>query len=100
MAERGPRRLGDVVAELMKASLGPRRKAMAELAVAWVRAVGTETARRCRPVELRGANLVVSFDSSVLRQEVENFRKAEILERLNAEVPARRIANLKCILNG
>ncbi len=97
---RGPRAIGDLVAEVLKRSVGPRRKTLAELSVAWTRAAGPDTARRSRPLELRGADLVVSFDSSVLRQEVECFRKEEILVRLNAEYPARRIANLKCVLHG
>ena len=100
MRKEGPRRIGEVVAEVMKTAVGPKRRRLAELCLAWGRAVGPEVARRSRPVALRGASLVVSFESSALRQEVECFRKAEILEKLGAEYPARRIATLKCVLAG
>ena len=95
-----PKRLGDLVAEVMKTTAGPRRKELAAISLAWSRAVGPNVARRSRPVGFRGGNLVVHFESAVLRQEVECFRKAEILERLSEEYPTRRIANLKCVLNG
>ena len=96
----GPRSLSDLIAEVMKSSVGPQRKQRAALCLAWGRAAGTAVARHSRPVGFRGGNLVVCFESAVMRQEVEGFRKAEILERLSVEYPARRIANLKCVLNG
>ena len=96
----GPTRIGDLVTQVMKTAVGPQRRRMAELSLVWSRVVGPEVARRSHPVALRGASLVVSFDSSALRQEVECFRKAEILEKLGAEYTARRIVTLKCVLSG
>lgn len=95
-----PRQLGELIAEVMKSTAGPRRRQHTALCLAWIRAAGADVARRSRPVGFRGGNLVVCFESAVLRQEVEGFRKAEILDRLSVEYPDRRIANLKCVLNG
>lgn len=95
----GPRSIGELMAEVIKATAGPKRRELLELSEAWARAVGPEVARRSRPLGLgKGGQLTVGFESSALRQEVQAFRKAEILARLQAEYPARRIATLKCIL--
>jgi hypothetical protein len=95
----GPQRVGDLIADLVKATTGPKRRELAELSEAWIRAAGPEVARRSWPVGLgKGGRLVVSFESSALRQEIQSFRKEEILGRLQAEYPARRIADLKCVL--
>jgi hypothetical protein len=40
----------------------------------------------------------VRFESAALRQEVQAFRREEILARLREAFPARRIASLKCVL--
>ena len=94
-----PRTIGGLMAEILKATAGPKRRELLELAEAWSRAVGPEVARRSRPLSLgKGGQLTVGFESSALRQEVQAFRKQEILGRLQAEYPARRIAALKCVL--
>lgn len=94
-----PRSIGELMAEIIKATAGPKRRELLELAEAWSRVVGPELARRSRPLCLgKGGQLTVGFESSALRQEVQSFRKAEILERLREAYPARRIAALKCVL--
>ena len=94
-----PRTIGGLMAEILKATAGPKRRELLELSEAWARAVGPEVARRSRPLGLgKGGQLTVGFESSALRQEVQAFRKEEILGRLKAEYPARRIATLKCVL--
>ncbi|HXX93924.1 MAG TPA: DUF721 domain-containing protein [Planctomycetota bacterium] len=96
----GPRLLGDLIAELMKKTARPRRREMTEIAEAWARAAGPEVARRSEPVGFRGGELTVRFESPVLRQEVQAFRRAEILARLQQALPGQRIAVLKCIVRG
>ncbi|HLY07959.1 MAG TPA: DUF721 domain-containing protein [Planctomycetota bacterium] len=94
-----PRTIGGLMAEILKATAGPKRRELLELGEAWARVVGPEVARRSRPLGLgRGGQLTVGFESSALRQEVQAFRKEEILGRLRTEYPARRIAALKCVL--
>jgi hypothetical protein len=79
------------MAEIIKATAGPKRRELLELAEAWSRVVGPELARRSRP-------LTVGFESSALRQEIQSFRKAEIIGKLQMEYRPRRIAALKCVL--
>ena len=98
-AKAGPRSIGDLMSEVIKATAGPKRRELLELSEAWAKAAGPEVARRSRPLCLgKGGQLTVSFASSALRQEIQSFRRAEILARLQAEYPARRIAALKCVL--
>lgn len=96
----GPRLLGDLIAELMKKTARPRRKEMTEISEAWARVAGADVARRSEPVGFKGGELTVRFESPVLRQEVQAFRRAEILERLKLALPGQRIATLKCVLRG
>jgi predicted nucleic acid-binding Zn ribbon protein len=93
-----PKRLGDLIAQVMRSASMPRKGELGDLAEAWGRAAGSEVARRSHPVGLRGGELTVTFESPALRHEVESFRQAEILARLKTEFPGRRIASLRCIL--
>lgn len=94
-----PRSIGDLMAEIIKATAGPKRRELLELAEAWSRVVGPELARRSRPLSLgKGGQLTVGFESSALRQEIQSFRKAEIIGKLQMEYRPRRIAALKCVL--
>jgi predicted nucleic acid-binding Zn ribbon protein len=96
-----PRALGELMTELLKKVAGPKRRELEDLNEAWARAAGPEVARRSWPLGLgRGGRLTVSFSSAALRQEVQAFRKEEILARLREAFPARRIAALKCVLGG
>src|SRR5688572_30563408 len=95
----GARAIGELIAEVMKASAAPRRRELLQLSEAWARAAGPDVARRSRPLSLgKGGQLTISFESSALRQEIQSFRKSEILARLQTEYPSRRIAALKCVL--
>ena len=93
-----PVRLSALMADVLKRSALPKRKEMSGLDAAWVHAAGPEVARRSRPVGLKGGELTVAFESAALRQEVECFRKAEILARLAAAWTESRIAKLKCVV--
>ena len=93
-----PVRLGQLMNELLRKVASPKRKEMSALDEAWHRAAGAATSRRSRPVGLRAGELTVSFETSALRQEVECFRKAEILARLRDAYPEAVIAKLKCVI--
>lgn len=93
-----PRRFGDLIRDFLKSPVMARRGDMAELSEAWTRAAGAEVARRSRPVALKAGELMVNFASAAVRHEVEAFRKAEILARLKTELPGRRVASLRCVL--
>ncbi len=98
--QNGARRIGDLIAGLMKSPAVPRPGDLSELAEAWARAAGPELARRSRPLGIRNGELTVGFESAAVRQEVESFRTPAILARLRTEVPGRRIAALRCVLRG
>ncbi len=95
----GPRSIGELMAEIVKVA-APKRRELDALGEAWGRAAGADVARRSRPLGLRGGELTVGFESAAMRQEVESFRKAEILKVLQRAYPASRIAKLKCVLRG
>jgi hypothetical protein len=97
----GARPLGELIAEFLKTVAGPKRRELEDLNEAWVRAAGPDVARRSWPVSLgRGGQLTVRFESAALREEVQAFRKEEILAKLREAFPARRIAALKCVMGG
>jgi predicted nucleic acid-binding Zn ribbon protein len=98
--KRGPRAIGELIVELLKSTVRRRRADLEIFETAWAGAVGAEVARHSRPLAYRNGELRVGFASAALRHEVESFRKAEILGRLRAACPERRIATLKCVLEG
>lgn len=92
-----PRRVGQFLQGILRAANPRRRGGLFELTEAWSRAAGPDVARRSRILGLQRDTLTVSVESASLRQEIETFRKTDILERLNREFPTR-IAKLRCIL--
>ncbi|HYF00255.1 MAG TPA: DUF721 domain-containing protein [Planctomycetota bacterium] len=93
-----PVRLSALMADVLKRSALPKRREMSGLDAAWAHAAGPDVARRSRPLALKAGELTVAFESAALRQEVECFRKAEILARLAAAWTESRIAKLKCVV--
>lgn len=74
------------------------RERMGAILEAWPEAVGLDASRGCWPVSLRDGELTVEFESAVLRQEIEAFRKDEIILKLRAAVPESGITNLRCVI--
>jgi predicted nucleic acid-binding Zn ribbon protein len=101
MEERGlAKPLGELLGELLKEYGAKRRDEHRALTEAWSRAAGPEVARRTRVVGLTRDTLTVSVESAALRQELESFRRDDVLARLREEFPARRIARVRCVLKG
>jgi hypothetical protein len=95
-----PRRLGDFLPGILRTA-GPRaRDEMYELTEAWAAAAGPEVARVSRIVGMNRDTLTVAVESASLRQEIESFRRPEILARIRAAFPRRKIADLRCVLRG
>jgi len=95
----GARSIGDLMSEVLKFA-APKRRELETLVIAWGRAVGADVARRSRPLALKAGELTVGFESATLRQEVECFRKAEVLKALQKAYPESRIFKLRCVLRG
>ena len=93
-----PAAVGKLMSELLRKVAVPKRREMTALDEAWARAAGPDVARRSRPVTFKGGRLTVAFESAALRQEVECFRKAEILARLRDVYEGGRIDALKCVI--
>ncbi len=99
--ERGEtRRVGDLLAGILRDANPRKRGGLFELTEAWTRAAGPDVARQSRLVSFHRDVLTVSVESAALRQEIETYRKEEILAGLNRELAGRRIAKLKCVLRG
>lgn len=100
MQDRGksPRRLGELISEVLRNSGAARRDDRRRLAEAWILSVGTEAAKRSRVVSLQNGLLTVTVESAALRQELQTFRRDEVLGRMREAFSGRRITSLKCIL--
>lgn len=92
-----PDAVGPLMASIVKAA-APKRKESTLLDLAWAKAAGYDTARRSRPTGLKNGELTVAFETAALRQEVECWRKEEILAKLGDAYPEGRIAKLKCVI--
>jgi hypothetical protein len=98
MVKRGARKLGEFLPGVLK-DLGPKRRdELYALTEAWSRAAGPDVALRSRVVGMNRDTLTVAVESAALRQEIESFRRPEILARFRAEFPRRTIADLRCVL--
>lgn len=89
--------VGGLMTSIVKAAQ-PKRKEATALDAAWEQAAGKDTARRSRPTGLKHGELTVAFETAALRQEVECWRKEEILAKLGDAYPEARIAKLKCVI--
>ena len=95
---RDPRRIGDFLPAVLR-DLGPRKRdELYALTEAWNRAAGPDVALRTRVIGMNRDTLTVAVESAALRQEIESFRRPEILARFRAEFPRRMIADLRCVL--
>ena len=93
-----PRPIGHFLPALLR-EFGPRKRdELYALTEAWSRAAGPDVALRSRVVGMNRDTLTVAVESAALRQEIESFRRPEILARFRTEYPNRMIADLRCVL--
>jgi predicted nucleic acid-binding Zn ribbon protein len=91
---RRPKKIGDVLAQLITARGYGRIQADGELTAAWHKAAGRQLARFTRPGKLRRGQLEVTVSNSTIVQEL-TFEKQRILAVLQAEVPQARIRDIR-----
>jgi predicted nucleic acid-binding Zn ribbon protein len=89
-----PRKIADVLAEMMARRGYAREQSSHELATAWQEAAGDLLARHSRVGLLRQGRLEVTVTHSALVQEL-TFQKAAILAQLRAALPREHIADLR-----
>ena len=91
---RRPKRIADVLAELITARGYGRIEADRQFDAAWAAAAGAAFARSSRPGKLRRGKLEVTVANSTTMQEL-NYEKHNILVRLQAELPDAGIREIR-----
>lgn len=76
------KQLGDVIEKLLKAyNLDDKMKEL-DLVEAWSELMGTAVANRTKSIEIRNQKLLLTIDSSVMREEL-HIGKQVIIQRVN-----------------
>lgn len=91
---RRPKKIGDVVAQVMVARGYGREQSSADVEAAWRTAAGDALAAASRPGKLRRGTLEVWLANSLVMQEV-SYQKAELLARLEEQLPDAKIRGLR-----
>ncbi len=91
---RKPKKIADVLAQLITARGYGRIQADADFAAAWQRAAGDSVAKYTRPGRLRRGTLEVTASNSTILQEL-TFQKQQILAQLQRELPDARIRDIR-----
>jgi predicted nucleic acid-binding Zn ribbon protein len=89
-----PKKIGDVLAELMARRGYARELSAAQFTDAWREAAGELIARHTRVGMVKRGSLEVIVANSVLSQEI-TFQKQAILGHLTRLLPQERITNLR-----
>ena len=83
----GPEAIGPIVRKIIS------RLGLKELVTSsrvfeiWNTVVGTAIARHAQPHSLRDGTLIVNVDSSVWLSQLDRYRKKQIREKLNRQLP-------------
>jgi predicted nucleic acid-binding Zn ribbon protein len=91
---RKPKKIGDIVAQLITARGYGRIQADASFGAAWEAAVGPVLAKYTHPGRLRRGVLEVTVANSMAIQEL-TFQKPQLLTRLQTELPDAKIRDLR-----
>jgi predicted nucleic acid-binding Zn ribbon protein len=91
---RRPKKIADVLAQLITARGYGRIQANADLTGAWQKAAGPGLARFTRPGQIRRGQLEVTVANSTIVQEL-TFQKERILAALQAALPDARLRELR-----
>ena len=91
---RRPKKIADVLAQLITVRGYGRIQADADFTAAWQAAAGPALARFTRPGRLRRGVLEVAVANSTIVQEL-TFQRQRILQTLQAELPDAHIRELR-----
>jgi predicted nucleic acid-binding Zn ribbon protein len=91
---RRPKKIGDVLAQLITARGYARIQADAQIRDAWQRAVGQPLAQFTIVGRLRGGKLEITVSNSTIVQEL-SFQKEHLLAALQKRLPDVRICDLR-----
>ena len=90
---REPRRVGDVIGNVLDDLGLEGTSAVLRIAERWEAIAGPEVARHCQPSRLRGGVLEATVDTSVWCQQLQ-LRQREILAALRRELGAEAPSDL------
>jgi predicted nucleic acid-binding Zn ribbon protein len=91
---RKPKKIADVLAQLITARGYGRIQSDADFTAAWQRAAGDSVARYTRPGRLRRGMLEVTASNSTIIQEL-TFQKQQILNQLQTALPDAKIRDIR-----
>ncbi len=94
MGKRGPRKLGDVVANLMARRGYGREAGSAQFDEAWSKVAGSQVAKKSRVGNLRKGVLEIVVSNSTTLQEL-TFVKQQLLDQLVHETSGTPIQALR-----
>jgi hypothetical protein len=81
-----PKQAGDVLKDVLRKARLNRRVVGTDLQAIWTELVGETAAERSRILGWDGAVLKIAVRSAALRQELETFRKHELLTQLKEKL--------------
>ena len=91
---RRPKKIADVLAQLITTRGYGRIQSDANLASAWQQAAGETIAQYTRPGRIRRGMLEITASNSAIVQEL-TFQKQRILSQLQAAMPDARIRDIR-----
>jgi predicted nucleic acid-binding Zn ribbon protein len=91
----GPEAIGEVLSRLFIARGWGRRQDRLRLEQAWVAAAGEQTAANTRVGALRRGVLEIEVRGAVLLQELAQFQKRLLLQRLREQLPGVTVSDLR-----
>jgi predicted nucleic acid-binding Zn ribbon protein len=89
-----PKKIGDVLAQLVARRGYAREQSCAALETAWQAAAGEQVTKYTRVGPVRGGTLEVTVANNLLVQEL-GFQKTEIIERLQRLAADQKINNVR-----
>lgn len=95
-----PNPLGSVLSQLFALRGFGRPQANQQLHQLWRSVCGCELQQQTRVLGLKNGVLQIGVSNSALLSELTSFRKAELLERLQADHAELRVRDLKFRLRG
>jgi predicted nucleic acid-binding Zn ribbon protein len=91
---RKPKKIADVLSQLITTRGYGRIQSDANLAAAWQQAAGPTIAKYTHPGRLRRGILEITASNSTIVQEL-TFQKKQILTQLQADLPEARIRDIR-----
>jgi predicted nucleic acid-binding Zn ribbon protein len=91
---RKPKKIADVLAQLITARGYGRIQATADFTAAWQQAAGETISKYTRPGRLRRGILEVMASNSMIIQEL-TFQKQQILTQLQTQLPDAKIRDIR-----